>query len=354
MNRIDFKIIALIVLLIVTMPLSAQKGGSGQDDPYKEIYLLGRRIDSLNNVLGKKDKDVQKMKDDLAKMAMEKAQADSLLKVERTLGKSKEVKEKLKALEKDTAVLRFQLDTCRANREKAVEAVAQRFQQQMQQMQHQRSQDSTEIAILKADLGELRNFRKMWIAQLAGSVNEDWMKKAYSQVDIAALEKVFQQCEEFASADQKIATARNQLQKLLRECRIYQEGVRLLNSPYDKQLVNAGALEVKGVLAGTTDAAKKEELSTLLRQLEDYKYNLQIFRDVIKIVDDKIANIDMHSAAWPIAKGMLDKQEQEDESITCIQQVPWLKTQYENYYKCLKENCKGPNESRDAILKLQP
>ena len=339
-----FLIIALCGNLVL---LRAQDNKGDEGDLYKENYALKKE-------LKKKVSQIGELELKLAKMSQEKKEADSLLKVEKAIGKSKEVKSQLQALEKENKTLKTKLEECSGSVEEAFKKQLKSDQDVMAQFQQQHARDSVEIETLKRDLADLSGFRKMWIAQLAESVNEKWLEKPYSKIDIAELETALKQYEEFASSDKKIADARDKLRNLLQSCRIYKQGVDVVNSPYNKAIIKNIALSVKNLRDKTTDATKKEELSLLYWQLDNYGITIEIFQDVIKAVDEQITDQVNHRSAWPLVKAVLDKQEKEDEYITAIKQIPWLSQQYNLYYEALEKNCVAPNHVHDIIMNLQP
>lgn len=130
--------------------------------------------------------------------------------------------------------------------------------------------------------------------------------------------------------------------------------VKAVNSQYNKTSINAVALSVKNLRDKTTDINKKEELSLLYWQLDNYGVTVEIFQDVIKAVDEQITDQTNHRSAWPLVKAVLDKQEKDDEYITAINKIPWLSQQYKMYYEALERNCIAPNKVRNIIMNLQP
>ena len=327
--------------------LSAQTNNEDVEDPYKELYTLKKEIE-------KKDAKIEKLELDLAKMKSEKNMTDSLLKVERAMGKSKEMKSQLQLLEIENAKLKKELANCSNQIDEALAKQAKVNLDIITQYQQQHSKDSIEIENLKRNLADLSSFRKMWIAQLAVSVNDKWLNKPYSQINIAELETDLKQYEEFASTDNKIADARDKLKVLLQNCRAYEKGKNLVNSEYNKTSINNIILTIKNLRDKITDRNKKDELSLLYWQLDNYGITIEIFQDVIKAVDEETKDMISHKAAWPLAKAVIDKMEKEDEYITAIKKIPWLSKQYDLYYKTLEKDCKSPNVAHDTIIKLQP
>ena len=339
------KIILLFAIFCCSTSLKAQDTVE-EGDPYKENYALKKE-------LAKKDAKIKKLEEELAKIEIEKNKADSLLKVEKATGKSKEIKSQIQVLEQENKRLKSELDNCSSNVEKAISQQTKSSQEQISQLLQQHSKDSVEIASLRGDLSELSNFRKMWLAQLAESVNEKWLNKPYSQINTQELEIALKQYDEFASSDKRIADARDKLKVLLAECQIYNQGVSIINAPFEKAQINAIAVPLKNLRDKTTDPTKKQELSLLYWQLDNYGITVEIFQDVIKAVDEQILGYD-HKAAWPLATKVLENQEKKYEYITAIKKIPWLSEQYDAYYKSLEKNCVGTNKVHDTIMNLHP
>ena len=183
------KYIILIAFCGHCLIVSAQDQKDQGGDPYKLIY-------DLREELTKKDALIDKLKKDLAKAEEGKNEADSLLKVEKAVGKSKEIKKQLRELEQANENLKDSLNECSANVAKSVSQQVQRCQEQLDRLMKQHLEDTLLISSLRRDLNELSGFRKMWLTQLAESVNEKWIEKKYSEINVAELESALRQYEE--------------------------------------------------------------------------------------------------------------------------------------------------------------
>ena len=323
--------------------LRAQENKENSVDPYKEIYDLKKGID-------KKDDIIKKLEKELAKAKADKNKADSLLNVEKAVGKSKELKTRLQELENENKKLKSDLEICAANVQKAVSEQAQQSEEQIQKLLLQHSKDSMELVSLKKDLDELSGFRKMWLTQLAESVNEKWLDKKYSEINVTELESALQQYEEFASADNRIREAADKLKVLLGDCLLYQQCIIAVNSRYDADVVNTLVTSVQKLLDRNKKSDNEKELSLLYWQLDNYAYTVEVFQDVIKAVDKVI---DGQSLIWPLAKAELDGQEKEEGNITAIKRIPWLSDRYLEYCQAMEKG-DAKNSVRDLILSLQP
>ena len=314
---------------------------------YRENYNLKKELANKNAI-------ITQLEHDLAQMKMEKTKVDSLLRMERTLGRSKELKSQIQELENENKRLLLALNECTSGKDATIDRLMLEGREQVARLQQQHIDDSIAIVSLRADLSELSNFRKMWIAQLAESVNERWLEKPYSQINIQELENALKQYDEFASSDKRIADALDKLKVLLKDCQIYNQGIHIVNALYEKERINSILVPLKSLRDKTTDPTKKKELSLLYWQLDNYGVTIEIFQDVIKAVDEQILGLNAHKAAWPLVKAVLDKQEKDDEYITAIKKIPWLSKQYDAYYQSLERNCVGTNRVRDMIMNLHP
>ena len=342
----------LLIALCGSFTIVSAQDPKGQDgDLYKENY-------DLQKELRKREEQIKELEKKLAKTEAEKNRADSLLEVEKAVGKSKEVKTQLKELEQANKKLKDSLENCSANVEKAVSQQAQQYnrqildlQEQIQKLQEQLHEDSTIVASLNQKLQDLSGFRERWLAELAESVNEKWLDKLYSEINVTELESTLREYEEFASADNRIKDASKKLKTLLVNCRIYEQGVNAVNSRYNANVVNSIKPSVKSLRDQTSDPDKKKEVALLFWQLDNYGVTVEIFQDVIKAVDEQIAG--QVGGIWSLVKAELEKQEQENEYITAIKKIPWLEKQYNAYLTAMKNNVK-PNPVRDDILKIIP
>lgn len=341
------KYILLIALCGHCLIVCAQDQKDQGSDPYKLIY-------DLREELTQKDAFIDKLKKDLAKAEERKNEADSLLKVEMAVGKSKEIRKQLKELERANENLRDSLNECSASVAKTVSQQVQQCQEQLDSLMKQHLEDTLLISSLRRDLNQLSGFRKMWLTQLAESVNEKWLDKKYSDINVAELESALHQYEEFASADKRIEDASVKLKSLLSNCQIYEQGVNAVNSCYNANDINSIIPSVKLLRDQSLNPDNKKEVALLFLQLDDYKTTIVIFQNVIKAVEEQIAGQAGHKSAWPLVKAELERQEQQDEYITAIKKIPWLCKQYDLYYKALENNCVAQNSVRKLIMSLQP
>lgn len=304
-----------------------------------EINNLKSKIDGLQSENGK------------LSAKLETAQEN--LKKEQEAGKGATYKNKIKQL--NDTIKSLKAGNAKALKEQQDEAanVQNGLKQEIESLKDQHDKDASSIANLTKELETLNVFKAKWLAQLADDVDAKWLNKGYSAIDLSVLEQDYALYEQFAEWDPKVAVARDKIKILLAEMQIYAEGQRLIASKYDKVRVSEAAGKVKALIAQSKDQTKKEELELLYRKLDDYGITIKIFKKVIDAVDREIRGESSSSGAWPLAKVVI-KQQEDDDSIAAIKNIPWLAEQYELYYEALRNNCLGENPARDLIKSLQP
>lgn len=219
-------------------------------------------------------------------------------------------------------------------------------------VQHQK--DSIKLSRLAEDLAQLGEFKAMWLSQLANGVDEKWLSKRYSEIALPDLEFDYKQYEQYASLDKKVADARDKLKRLLDEKQAYDMGFRLISTEYNASAIKDCLTRVKELVATVNDERKKEEFEVIIQKLENYRFTLEIFQEVIDAVEQQLMDQELHHAALPLAKSVIEKQEKDYEYISAIKDIPWLADQWEKYYKCLSKDCLGANPVRDRIKSLVP
>ena len=105
--------------------------------------------------------------------------------------------------------------------------------------------------------------------------------------------------------------------------------------------------ELKGQV---DDEFKKKELERLYTQLENYRVTIEIFQDVIKAVEESTIGQDTHDMAWPLVEIVLKKQEDDNEYISALRDIPWLSKQFDSYYEDLKNDCLAKSSVRNEIM----
>lgn len=304
--------------------LYGQNAEGFSSDPYKELYHLQRKVESLEKRLEewkKKENAIEQAKKELKR---KKATSEHEL-----AEKKKELVQKEEKWKGQEATLHDEIERLRAQHET----------------------DSATMANLRSDLEKLKKFRIEWLAQLVGSVEERWLKKAYSAVDLKELEADSAQYKKYASEDERVNEAYEKLCKYLADYRLYTAGVNAVHSRYDKTVVDGLAPQIENLWGRATDEQKAKELKLLYWQLNNYRETVQIFQDVIKEIEGIVIDTEMpdHKSAWPLVKEMLGKQK-ENGNIPALREIPWLSEQYDKYEEDLGKNCVKPSVVRNEIM----
>lgn len=275
-----------------------------------------------------RDKKIERLNEEIGILKAKNEKLDSTLRAERRDGKATKYKQQIKQLRQDSVACKKQMDALVAQSKK----------------------DSLAITSLQNKLNELQVFRVKWLTQLAESVDEKWLSKPYSAIDVKELETDFKQYEEFASADERVANARDKLQVLLANSQLYWKVFDVVNSEYDAEVVDSLIEPMRYLRDNVEDADNKSDIATLFEKLDNYSIIVEIFQDVIRVVDKEMIGQSKQQAALPLANAILEKQEEESKA---IQEIPWLAKKYKEYLNALEKDCLEPNSIGIAILNLK-
>lgn len=315
----------LLALLVLCAPTMYAQDPTATPDqaPIDSVSILKEQLN--------KDKNVQKIKEQKEEIARLKKQVDSL-------------NNRIKQLGKDTIQM------------------IKNHQQEITQLQEQLKQNADLIAQMKKDAESLEAFKGPWLAQLAQSVDTEWLTKTFQEIDPTLMEYTYSQYEAYASADPKVAEARDKMKSLVEAYAIYAQGKQAVELCYDAAVVKPLVAKVNEIRNATTHSGRKAELDALYQQLNDYGVTVGIFQDVIKAVDEIITKQNQggqlddfqKKAVASLIQKELDRQETEYEYISAIKVIPWLATQYETYYQALMADFMAPNPTHDVIMQLKP
>lgn len=299
------------------------------------ITTLRKTLEGKEKEMEKLNSDIQKQSQKLSKLQADYKHVDSLYNVEKKEGKSTLMKKQIKNLQKDSVALTKRIQF-------VIDSLNSVHQVQLETMHQQMAEDSTQIVKLDKELKGLEEFKVKWLTELAESVNETWLNKTYSAVQFSELEEAYRQYEKYAEASPEVAAARDSLKPFVENCRLYVQGIEAVNSPYDSIKVEPLVPSMRILRDAATNAENKSDLTVLAQQLYDYQVTVEIFQDVINAVRNVISGKNDKRLAWPLIKAQLDKMEKEDEYISAICAIPWLKKQFEEYRKSLEEDCFNP------------
>ncbi len=285
---------------------------------YKDLETENRNLKKLQKNLVPKDS-VKALKSRINNLNREKEKLENNNNnLQKEAGKVDGLEKRIELLKKDTLTKATRINVLIADCNKAKEAVNG----------------------LEQELGALNAFKVKWLKDLAANVDNEWLSKKYSQVDMARLEDAYAQYEEFGKNDKEVAAARDKMTPFVEKCRLFAKGTAAINSPYDKVLVDSIVPGVLRMRDAEQDQANKDDLIALARQLGDYKQIVGAFQDLKKDIDNVIAKRpgDKHKVVYPMVKAVISNYT-DDETIDAIQDIPYLKQQYEKYTEALKEDC---------------
>lgn len=297
-----------------------------------------KAIQSLIEELKDKDERIGKLEIELAELETENERLDSALQAEIKEGKAAKYKKQIKQLQKDSLALSEQM-------EEALEAMRQEHQKQINIFADQHEKDSLDIVALREELNGLKDFRVKWLAQLAESVDEKWLNKPYAVIDVTALEKDYAQYEQYAPMDAKVAEAKDKLTPFVANAHLYQRGKEAVNTIYNAEVVNSLIEPMRTLRDSLPEGSNQDDIDNIYWQLDNYAIAIKIFQKTIKEVNDKVKNR-TQSAALPLAKQIIENKESE------LKMIPWLATQYDEYYKLLEKDASKLNEVGETILNI--
>lgn len=315
--------------------VSAESEKTAQTNLEDSIAILRKTLEGKEKEMEKLNSDMQKQSQKLSKLQADYKRVDSLYNVEKKEGKSTLMKKQIKNLQKDSVALAKRIQF-------VIDSLNSVHQAQLETMHQQMAEDSTQIVKLGKELKDLEEFKVKWLTELAESINETWLDKTYSSVQFSELEAAYSQYEKYAEASPKVAAARDSLKPFVENCRLYVQGIEAVNSPYDSTKVEPFVPSMRTLRDSATNEENKNDLIVLAQQLSDYQVTVEIFQDVINAVRNVISGKNDKKLAWPLIKAQLDKMENEDEYISAICAIPWLKKQFVEYRKSLEEDCFNP------------
>jgi len=298
----------------------------------KELADKDRTIENLNSVI----EDLKNKNREL------KSQIENELKD----GKSAKYKQTIKRLRKDSTDLANQIVTIQGKHNNENNA-------EISRLSNLHEDDTRRIVELERELAQLNEFKGMFLTQMASGVEQKWLTKTYTEVNLAELEKEYKQYEKFADVDKKVASARDKLRNFILECRLYNRAKEAVYNEYNASNVNSLIAPMRTLRDKTQDSKNKDDLKTICRQLNNYQATVQIFQELIIAINKELNGQTQKNGAFKLVKATIDKQEREDEAITAILDIPWLAKQYEAYYDDLQKNCLAKNRIAEKILSLR-
>lgn len=300
-------------------------------------------------------KDIQESPEQLRKELKEKENRIQKLEIQNQELETKvaEFQRQLKELKENERVkgLKQQIERLRMD---SLEWVS-RFRQQQEDYGQRLQADSSELVTLREELLHLRDYKRRWLAELAASAGSLWAEMPYRDIPLVSLRKELEKYEEFAGEDSLVADARDRLVRLQDDAMLVQLGFRLVNEPYDPVAVDSIRPPMKELRNRLSDGTpRRKEVASLFWLLDNYRETVQIFQELIGLVDECIRNQEDNPGT--LVEKKLEKLEKEDGYVSALQDFPWIKEQFEayrNYYVNYEPGC-GDNKARTLIMNLKP
>ena len=330
----------------------AQKDSTkkAQQDLYKEIYDLRKNISAKDDTIKKLRKDTASLQAKLSAKEKElQTSKSSVLKKQ-----NDSLSARIKLLE--VIVIRLQSDsislaTQLSKTKKELDSLSSAKKNNDKLKKDNKKQADT-IRMLKNELAKLQPFKQKYLSQMAENVDDDFLNKPFKDIDSVEFEKALKEFNDFASEDKRIAAAAKKLSALKNDYILYRKGVAVVNSPYNATKIKEIKDPLYNLYNKTPQSDKKDDIYNFFWQVNNYASKVNVFKNLIKDVDKRInAN---KNDAFAFADLELKNQEKKSQAITAIQQIPYLKKLYDDYYAALKKNCFGANPAKDEVLSLIP
>ena len=349
MSRI---ILGILMVLTLFSSAYAQKDSTkkAQQDLYKEIYDLRKNISAKDDTIKKLRKDTASLQAKLSAKEKElQTSKSSVLKKQ-----NDSLSARIKLLE--VIVIRLQSDsislaTQLSKTKKELDSLSSAKKNNDKLKKDNKKQADT-IRMLKNELAKLQPFKQKYLSQMAENVDDDFLNKPFKDIDSVEFEKALKEFNDFASEDKRIAAAAKKLSALKNDYILYRKGVAVVNSPYNATKIKEIKDPLYNLYNKTPQSDKKDDIYNFFWQVNNYASKVNVFKNLIKDVDKRInAN---KNDAFAFADLELKNQEKKSQAITAIQQIPYLKKLYDDYYAALKKNCFGANPAKDEVLSLIP
>lgn len=184
----------------------------------------------------------------------------------------------------------------------------------------------------KTALADMGAFREIWVRQQAAAVDTKWQSVPYSQIQIAELNLMIEQFNDFAGKDKTVAAAIPKLQAIADNCNIYAEAVKVISRKYSVADVAKYEPAVQKLSVGAS-GDRATELTALSWRLRHFSDCIDLFKEVIAAVD-KVDGVNNYAAANKV----INQMETDDEYKSTIVKIPWLKGLFGKYEQALREH----------------
>ena len=260
-------------------------------------------------------------------------------------------KEKKKAYrakieELNSCIRQLREDSARLAKNK--DSVIQAINDSNAELRKKLEQTNARIDSMQSELNNLQNFKVKYLEQMAESIDENFFYKTFSQIDSLELERTCEILSEYSANSSKISTASIRLLDFKQDYLLYCKGRNAVNSPYNAAEVKRLSSAINTLADRTYDPGRKDELETLVWQLNNYKSILGNFQKLIKEVDRRIQLNPTNT--WGAVLAELETQLQR---YSAIKDIPYLERKFQQYYDALEKDCRGDNPARIEIIETK-
>lgn len=325
----------LCICLISSVPMLA----NNEEDPYKEIDDLNKRIEKLEKDTTKLYSDLQKRDKRIEELTAAKNKADSLRRAERDANKSNTLKSEIENLKTQNKNLADTIESLRQEMAVVQSNVQDQANSTVVKLQEQIDSRDNKISELEKELDQLRPFREQYLAELAKSVDSKWLSKPYSKIDTTELQRTLSQMQQYASGNKNIKEAANKLKQLRQEKKLYEQGIAIINAPFDSKAIAAIQPKLDMLENNANSKDKKSELHELNKKIFNYEVTVEMFQELNEEVKQSLKERKPKDPgfAWDRCVAPLLDEDENKEIVEAIKEIPFLEKQYSKYCENLKK-----------------
>lgn len=114
---------------------------------------------------------------------------------------------------------------------------------------------------------------------------------------------------------------------------LYLKGKEALDHEYENTNIDILIKDFSDVMKNEQNEKRKENLSVIHKKLYDYNYAYSVYKDFQSAINEITSST--RGNKWSAIQKLI-REQKEDGYIEEIENIPYLKTQYENYLKNLK------------------
>ncbi len=317
---------------------------------------------NLKAELDKKDAELEKTKAELEKTKAKLEKQEEQNKKE----DAKRDKEKQEQLAKEQKIIdeynKAKTDIARLRQEKQreIDNIKKRIyaqndtikclEQRLNELKQNTAKATEKLNEVQNEKEALADYRKKTTEFLANGA-DFWLQKPYSTISITALDSVLNEYESIPelTKEKSVNDEKAKIVALRKNITLYNEAKHKLTNKYDVASVKELLPELGNMKVG--NAETQQEVSELIKQLEYYPKQIEMFKKLIADIEGKI--MENSRAASEVRINMFLKEAEQQKTIAEINKNPWLKKQYELYFKLLTKDYKKDNQYAALIKSIK-